>query len=182
MIVDNQRWLLRALYAVAALRWRARGMRIDLRRPWPTVHARVRVKGPRMISLGARASVLPYVFLKSAGGVIEIGDRSSVGEYGYLNAVERITIGRGVLIAPGCHITDANHGTDPQHPIRDQPRTVASVRIGDDVWIGAGAKILSGVEIGDGAVVAAGAVVVRDVPAMAIVAGVPARVLRRRDE
>ncbi len=55
-----------------------------------------------------------------------------------------------------------------------------AVRIGNDVWVGARATILSGVEIGDGAVVAAGAVVTKDVPPYAIVAGVPARILKYR--
>ena len=55
------------------------------------------------------------------------------------------------------------------------------VRIGNDVWIAANAIILAGVTVGDGAVVAAGAVVTRDVPPMAIVAGVPAKVIRYRD-
>jgi acetyltransferase-like isoleucine patch superfamily enzyme len=53
-------------------------------------------------------------------------------------------------------------------------------KIGRDVWIGANAVILGGVTIGDGAVIAAGAVVNRDVEAGAVVAGVPAREVRRR--
>jgi acetyltransferase-like isoleucine patch superfamily enzyme len=130
--------------------------------------------------LGARASVSPYATLKSAGGTVILGTRSSVGDYSVINAVERVSIGDYVLIAPGCHITDANHGIAPGVRIREQRRTTAPVTIHDDVWIGAGAKVLSGVTIGCGAVVAAGAVVTKDVPANAIVGGVPARVLRWR--
>jgi acetyltransferase-like isoleucine patch superfamily enzyme len=52
------------------------------------------------------------------------------------------------------------------------------VRIGDHVWIGARAAVLKGVTIGDGAIVAAGAMVTHDVPARALVAGVPARLVR----
>jgi acetyltransferase-like isoleucine patch superfamily enzyme len=56
------------------------------------------------------------------------------------------------------------------------------VVIGDDVWVGGNATILPGVTIGDGAVVAAGAVVTRDVPAHSVVAGVPAKVVRRLED
>jgi maltose O-acetyltransferase len=59
-------------------------------------------------------------------------------------------------------------------------RSRREVCIGNDVWIGAGATVLPGVRIGDGGVIGAGAVVTTDVPASAIVAGVPARVLRYR--
>jgi acetyltransferase-like isoleucine patch superfamily enzyme len=55
------------------------------------------------------------------------------------------------------------------------------VRVGNNVWIGYGACILRGVTVGDNAVVGTGAVVTKDVPANAVVAGVPARVIRMRE-
>jgi Bacterial transferase hexapeptide (six repeats) len=64
--------------------------------------------------------------------------------------------------------------------IEGHPATKGDVRIGNDVWIGLGVTILSGVTIGDGAVLAARAVVTGDVPPYAIVAGNPARIIRRR--
>jgi maltose O-acetyltransferase len=87
-----------------------------------------------------------------------------------------------VLIAPSCHITDANHRIGPEQLIRGQGRSVKPVVIDDDVWLGVGVKVLSGVHIGHGAVVAAGAVVTHDVPPGAIVGGFPARHMRWRDD
>lgn len=90
-----------------------------------------------------------------------------------LSCFEAITIGDDCAIAERVTIRDAdNHHTDAARPDR------APITIGDRVWIGTGATILKGVTIGDGAVVAAGAVVTRDVPARALVGGVPARVIR----
>jgi acetyltransferase-like isoleucine patch superfamily enzyme len=105
---------------------------------------------------------------------------TSVGEATVINAMQSIVIGRGVLIAPGCHITDANHGIEGTEPIIRQPRTASPVVIGDHAWLAAGVKVLSGVHVGEGAVLAAGAVVETDVPAYAIVGGVPARVIGSR--
>lgn len=84
-----------------------------------------------------------------------------------------IEIGSGVLIGHGVYIATLNHAFDPS---RRGDMTAARVKICDDVWIGSGARILPGVTIGKGAIVAMGAVVTKDVPARAIVAGVPARV------
>jgi acetyltransferase-like isoleucine patch superfamily enzyme len=70
----------------------------------------------------------------------------------------------------------------PERPLREQPVTSRGIRVGTDVWIGANAGVTDGVTIGDHAVVGMGAIVTRDVPAWAIVAGVPARVVGDRRE
>jgi maltose O-acetyltransferase len=114
----------------------------------------------------------------------DYGDYISVGDNFYANFgcvlldCAPITIGRGVMLAPGVHIYTAHHPLDV--PTRASGLELASpVTIGNDVWIGGGAIILPGVTIDDGAVVGAGSVVTRDVEASVIVAGNPARVLRR---
>lgn len=90
-----------------------------------------------------------------------------------------ITIGAGSLIGHGSTITTLNHG---EQPSRRADMTPAAVTIGEKVWLGASVTVTPGVSIGDGAIVAAGAVVTKDVPPRAVVAGVPARVLRYLDE
>lgn len=106
----------------------------------------------------------------------------------------RLRIGRYTSIAAEVNILlGGNHPTDrlTTFPIRHKlhlpgagtdgfPSTKGDVVIGNDVWIGFGTTIVSGVHIGDGAIVAAGSVVVRDVEPYAIVAGSPARVIRKR--
>lgn len=86
-----------------------------------------------------------------------------------------ITIGDGSLIGHGSILTTLNHGVDPE---RRADMTPAPVVIGRKVWLGAGVTVVPGVTIGDGAIVGAGAVVTKDVAANAIVAGVPAKVIR----
>ena len=86
-----------------------------------------------------------------------------------------ITIGDGSLIGHGSTIVTLNHEVDPA---RRADMVPAPVVIGRKVWLGAAVTVVPGVTIGDGAVVGAGAVVTKDVPADAIVAGVPARLIR----
>ena len=64
--------------------------------------------------------------------------------------------------------------------MKHQPERSAEILVGSDVWFGVNCTILKGVAIGDGAIIAAGSVVTKNVPPLAIVAGVPARILRFR--
>ena len=90
-------------------------------------------------------------------------------------------IGHGVVLAENVSLVGRTaRGGARTHDVRPATSDAAPIFIGDDVWIGPGAVVLSGVTIGRGAVVAAGAVVMDDVPAYAIVDGVPARVAGSR--
>jgi carbonic anhydrase/acetyltransferase-like protein (isoleucine patch superfamily) len=114
-------------------------------------------------------------------GRIRLGERCYVGHDSVLYGAGGLYLGRDVLIGPGVILTSqGHHFDDPGRLIREQPHLLAPVRIGDDVWIGAGAVVLPGVTVGDGAIVAAGAVVSSDVAPYHVVAGVPARSVRER--
>lgn len=143
----------------------------------------VRIERPWLAKLGPRCVLQPQVWLNigSDDASLEIGDHTFIGRGAEIEVSRSVRIGRGGLIAPGVFITDHNHSISLSRPMFEQACIAAPVAIGDDVWIGANAVILSGVEIGDGAIVAAGAVVNRSVPARAIVAGVPARVIKQRE-
>ncbi len=114
---------------------------------------------------------------------IVIGNDVYLGYATVLSCADRIVIGNRVLIAERVTIFDNNnHPLDPQARARNLPvekENIAPVIIEDDAWICAGATILRGVSIGHGAIVAARAVVTRDVPSMTVVAGSPARVVKR---
>ena len=86
-----------------------------------------------------------------------------------------ITIGDGTLVGHGSTLTTLNHSVDPD---RRGDMVPAPIVIGRKVWLGASVTVVPGVTIGDGAIVGAGAVVTRDVPPDAIVAGVPAQLIR----
>jgi acetyltransferase-like isoleucine patch superfamily enzyme len=135
-------------------------------------------------------------------GVI-IGNWVKIGRYSYLRANSAVgggsEIGRFCSIARGCEIGASEHPTSflSTHPFqysnRHFRRTTGyrqfervtfeepqGAKIGHDVWIGAKAIILRGVTVGHGAIVAAGAVVTKDVAPYTIVAGVPAKPVRKR--
>lgn len=112
------------------------------------------------------------------GAFITVGEKFYANFGCVLLDCAPITIGANVMLAPNVHIYTAHHPLDPQ--VRASGLELASpITIGDNVWIGGGAIILPGVRIGDNVVVGAGSVVTRDVEANTIVAGNPARVLRR---
>jgi acetyltransferase-like isoleucine patch superfamily enzyme len=118
------------------------------------------------------------------GGSVAIGPDTHIQVRCHFSAYNAsILIGASVQIAPNCGFYPYDHDVAPGVPIAKQPlRTRGDILIEDDAWLGFGVIVLSGVRIGTGAVVGAGAVVTSDIPAGAIAAGVPARVLRLRDD
>ncbi|WP_108397016.1 acyltransferase [Devosia submarina] len=112
-------------------------------------------------------------------GDVEFGAHCTVNPYAMISG--KVRCGDGVRIASHVSIVGFNHGFDDPHvPIHTQKHESLGIIIEDDVWIGANAVVLDGVRVGRGAVIAAGAVVSKDVPPLAIVGGVPARVVRFR--
>ena len=89
-----------------------------------------------------------------------------------------IVLDDGVLVGHNCVFATLNHDKDPLKRGGMTPRPIHICR---NVWIGANATILPGVTVGEGAIVGAGAVVTKDVPAMSIVGGVPARTIKLID-
>ena len=142
----------------------------------------VRIDRPWLASLGPRCVLQSDVWLNilSDSAKLDIGASTFLGRGVEIEVSQRVRIGTGRLIAPGVYITDHNHAMAIDSPMFEQPCIAEDVEIGDDVWIGANAVILPGVKIGNGVVIGAGAVVTRSVVERAIVAGVPARVIRCR--
>jgi len=117
---------------------------------------------------------------RRAPPVITIGDRCSIGRGSAIVARQRVKIDDDVTIAPNVYITDLNHAyADAATPIKDQYPTHDPVRIGRGTWLAAGVTVLPGADIGCNVTVAAGAVVRGKVDDHTVVAGAPARVVRR---
>lgn len=143
---------------------------------------------PDRLSLGTGV-VVDHCVLLHCGGMewshpeagISIGRQSYIGPNSVLFGGGGIEIGDAVLISPGVVITSHQHTFEEQGvDIQAQPLEFARVVIDRNVWVGANATVVPGIRVGEGAVIGAGAVVTHDVPAGAVVVGVPARVLRER--
>ncbi|MGD9956236.1 MAG: DapH/DapD/GlmU-related protein [Candidatus Nanopelagicales bacterium] len=114
---------------------------------------------------------------------ISIGDDVFINHGVDITAWGQIRIGDDVLIGPGAVLHSGDHEMrDPDVPVRLQGIRPGRIVVEDDVWIGAYAVVLRDVTLGRGCIVAAGAVVTHDVPAYAIVAGVPAHVIGTRGQ
>jgi acetyltransferase-like isoleucine patch superfamily enzyme len=121
--------------------------------------------------------------LKAKTGPIRVGRRTTIGANSVIVSLTGVEIGEAVIIAGGCHLSAGGYDIDQSGRALLDGGVLSKgpIKIGNDVWVGTGAIILDGINVGDHAVVAAGAVVTSDVPERAVVAGVPAKVLRRRE-
>lgn len=113
----------------------------------------------------------------------DYGYNISVGDYFYANHNliitdgAEVTFGDHVFIGPNCCFTTAEHAIDPEQ--RKAGLEIAKpIKIGNNVWFGAGSTILAGVTIGDNSIIGAGSLVSRSIPANVIAVGVPCRVMR----
>jgi acetyltransferase-like isoleucine patch superfamily enzyme len=119
--------------------------------------------------------------LDRPGVGLTVGDGTYIGPRVILGAGGGIRIGARVTFGAAVHLLAENHTfNDVARPIQEQGVTRAGIAVEDDVWVGNGVIVLDGVTIGRGAVIGAGSVVTRDVPAGAVAAGNPARVIRER--
>jgi len=115
-------------------------------------------------------------------GEVSIGAKTVIGQECTVSAFQHVSIGRECIIADRVMLIDFDHGvTEVDRPIRQQGIYKRDVRVGHNVWMGYGACVLRGVKVGDNAILGTGSVVTREVPANAVVGGVPARVIRMRE-
>jgi acetyltransferase-like isoleucine patch superfamily enzyme len=166
---------LRRLHAHASLA-------ADIKHPLPSsvvVLGRPQVYGTGAVTIGKDGLFYPGLYFETQDpATICIGDGVVLSRGVHIVAMAGITIGNGTMIGEYSGVRDANHHREPGVPMRYAGFHARPISIGNEVWIGRGAIILGGVTIGDGATVGANAVVNRDVPAGAIVAGVPAVPIR----
>lgn len=132
----------------------------------------------RKFWLGDYSVIESFCCINNAVGDVIIGDHTRVGLHNTI--IGPVTIGSHVNLAQGITVTALNHNFEEScKRIDEQGVTTKPVIIGNDIWIGANAVLLPGVTIGDHSVVAAGAVVTKDVPPHSLVAGVPAKIIKK---
>lgn len=144
------------------------------------IHRSARMDTPpyRLFSLGDYSVIESFACINNAVGDVIIGDHTRIGLHNTI--IGPVDIGNHVNLAQGITVTALNHNfSDTNKRIDKQGVSTNPVTIEDDVWIGANAVILPGVTIGEHCVVAAGAVVTKDVPPHSLVAGVPAKVIKK---
>lgn len=135
------------------------------------------------VGIGAFSRLIVATSFQQIGQYIKIGNHVGIGEYAYLGGAGGLSIGDDCIIGQyfSCH--PENHLFDNLTiNIRLQGSTRKGISIGKNCWIGSKVTILDGVTIGDGAVIAAGAVVTTSFPKNAIIGGVPARLIRNREQ
>ncbi len=131
-------------------------------------------------SMGDHAVIEDFCTVNNGVGPVSIGRHSLIGIGNVL--IGPVSIGDHVIIAQHVTISGLNHDYQDIHtPISQQSVKTAPIRIDDDCWLGANVVVTAGVTIGKHVVVAAGSVVTRDVPPFSVVAGSPARVIKRYD-
>jgi len=143
----------------------------------------VTIKGFSNIIVGNNVSIMRQSYLYSTNASLKIGDNFTMNSNSYLSADDGlIHIGNSVMIAQNVVVRAADHNHDSVDiPIQNQGVKYGEIHIEDGVWVCANSVITSNTRIGKHSIVAAGSVVTKDVPPYSIVAGVPAKIIKRRE-
>jgi len=170
------RYLWRRLLTRAGRRWRTDGLLFLGRGLELEIGRQGRVDFGRFVWIGDGTKV------RCHEGRVEIGEKTVMGQECTISAYQHVRIGEQCVIADRAMFIDFDHGVvEVERPIRQQGIYKRDVVVGSNVWVGYGACILRGVSVGDNSIVGTNSVVTKDVPANAIVAGIPARVIRMRE-
>jgi acetyltransferase-like isoleucine patch superfamily enzyme len=170
------RYLWRRLFTAAGWRWQTSGMVFFGRRLELQVGRGGTIRFGRFVWIGDGTKI------RCHEGVVEIGDKTVFGQDCTVSAYQRVRIGEQCVIADRAMFIDFDHGmSEVERPIRVQGIYKRDTVVGSNVWIGYGACVLRGVRVGDNSVIGTNAVVTKDVPANAVVGGVPAKVIRMRE-
>jgi acetyltransferase-like isoleucine patch superfamily enzyme len=166
----------RRLLTRAGRRWRTDGFLFLGRRLEIQIARQGTVRFGRFVWIGDGTKI------RCHEGLVEIGEKTVIGQECTISAYQRVRIGEQCVIADRAMFIDFDHGVvEVERPIRLQGIYKRDVVVGSNVWIGYGACVLRGVSVGDNSIVGTNSVVTRDVPANAVVAGIPARVIRMRE-
>ena len=134
------------------------------------------------LELGKGALLEPEVWITAPGNArVRIGAGTFLNLGVMIAAEELVEIGDHCMLANGCFVTDSSHRyDDPEKPVPWQGFTTKGpTRIGENCWLGANVVVTSGVTIGERCVIGANSVVTKDIEPFSVVAGAPARVLRK---
>lgn len=170
------RYSWRRLLTRAGRRWQTDGFVFLGRRLELEIGRRGTIRFGRFVWIGDGSKI------RCHEGEVEIGRKTVIGQECTISAYQRVRIGEQCVIADRTMFIDFDHGVvEVERPIRLQGIYKRDVEVGSNVWIGYGACVLRGVSVGDNAVIGTNSVVTKDVPANAVVAGIPARIIRMRE-
>ena len=178
----NHRYaILLARWAWLKLRWGARLQTDGICFVGPGV--KLEIGRSAVLRLGRWSWIGHGTKIRVHEGECEIGAKTVLGQECTISAFQHVSLGRECIVADRVMLIDFDHGVvEVERPIRVQGIYKRDVRVGSNCWIGYAACIRRGATVGDNAIVGTNTVVTKDVPANAVVAGAPARVLRMREE
>jgi acetyltransferase-like isoleucine patch superfamily enzyme len=170
------RYLWRRYLTVAGWRWQTDGLVFFGKNLELQIAKRGTIRFGRFTWIGDGTKI------RCHQGEVIVGAKTVLGQECTISAYRHVRIGDQCVVADRAMFIDFDHGVvEVERPIRQQGIYTRDLDVGSNVWIGYGACMLRGVRVGDNSVVGTNTVVTKDVPANAVVGGVPARILRMRE-